>query len=57
MDWGLHKLGRYEENKYEHTSILWVGNERTGLWMKMHAMSPPSAILNAIRKAQLDRGV
>ena len=53
----LHKLGLYEENKDEHTAILWVGNERTGLWMKMHAMSPPSAILNAIRKAQQDRGV
>lgn len=57
VDWVLHKLGLYEENKDEHTAILWVGNERTGLWMKMHAMSPPSAILNAIRKAQQDRGV
>ena len=57
VDWVLHKLGLYEENKDEHTAILWVGNERTGLWMKMHAMSPPAAILNAIRKAQQDRGV
>ena len=56
VDWVLHKLGLYEENKDEHTAILWVGNERTGLWLKMHAMSPPSAILNAIRKAQQDRG-
>jgi protein SCO1/2 len=56
VDWVLHKLGLYEENRDEHTAILWVGNERTGLWMKMHAMSPPSAIINAIRKAQQDRG-
>jgi len=56
VDWVLHKLGLYEDSKDEHTAILWVGNERTGLWMKMHAMSPPSAIMNAIRKAQNDRG-
>jgi protein SCO1/2 len=56
IDWVLHKLGLYEETKDEHTAVLWVGNERTGLWMKMHAMSPPSAIMNAIRKAQNDRG-
>jgi cytochrome oxidase Cu insertion factor (SCO1/SenC/PrrC family) len=44
VDWVLHKLGGYTENKTEHSSVLIVGNEATGEWMKMPAMAGPSQI-------------
>ena len=40
----------YPENKEAHTAILWIGNDRTGSWLKLHAMAPPEAILDAVRK-------
>lgn len=50
VDWVLHKLGLYPETKEAHTAVLWVGNDRTGRWLKLHAMAPPDAILDAVRK-------
>lgn len=50
VDWVLHKLGLYEEDKVQHSVALWVGNDRTGTWLKLHAMAPPEAIVAAVRK-------
>lgn len=50
VDWVLHKLGLYEEAKEAHTAVLWVGNDRTGQWLKLHGMTPPEAIVDAVRK-------
>ncbi|MEQ1804010.1 MAG: SCO family protein [Burkholderiaceae bacterium] len=50
VDWVLHKLGLYEEAKEAHTAVLWVGNDRTGRWLKLHGMTPPEAIVDAVRK-------
>ncbi len=50
VDWVLHKLGLYQEAKEAHTAVLWVGNDRTGTWLKLHAMAPPEAIVQAVRK-------
>ncbi|MGY0194532.1 SCO family protein [Leptothrix sp. BB-4] len=50
VDWVLHKLGLYQEKPEQHTAILWVGNDRTGAWLKLHALAPPEAIVAAVRK-------
>ncbi len=50
VDWVLHKLGLYNEKPEQHTAILWVGNDRTGAWLKLHALAPPEAIVAAVRK-------
>lgn len=50
VDWVLHKLGLYNEKPEQHTAVLWVGNDRTGAWLKLHALAPPQAILEAVRK-------
>jgi cytochrome oxidase Cu insertion factor (SCO1/SenC/PrrC family) len=50
VDWVLHKLGGYVENKAEHSSVLLIGNEATGEWMKMPAMAGPSEIAEAAIK-------
>ena len=50
VDWVLYKLGGYVEDKATHKSVLIVGNEATGEWMKVHAMANPSEIANAVTK-------
>ena len=50
VDWVLHKLGLYNEKPEQHSAILWVGNDRTGAWLKLHALAPPEAIVAAVRK-------
>ena len=50
VDWVLYKLGGYVEDKEKHTSVLIIGNEATGEWMKVHSMSPPSQIADAALK-------
>jgi cytochrome oxidase Cu insertion factor (SCO1/SenC/PrrC family) len=50
VDWVLYKLGGYVEDKQQHSSILIIGNETTGEWMKVPAMSNPTEIANAVVK-------
>lgn len=50
VDWVLYKLGNYVEDKNEHGLALLIGNEATGEWIKVHAMSNPSEIASAVTK-------
>ncbi len=50
VDWVLYKMGGYVEDKQQHSSVLIIGNEATGDWMKVHAMSSPAEIANAVTK-------
>lgn len=50
VDWVLYKLGGYVEDKETHSSVLIVGNEATGEWMKVHAMANPSEIASAVTR-------
>lgn len=50
VDWVLYKMGGYVEDKGEHSSVLILGNEATGAWMKMPAMANAEEIANAAIK-------
>lgn len=50
VDWVLYKLGGYVEDKQTHSTVLIIGNEATGEWMKVHAMSNPTEIASAVTK-------
>jgi len=50
VDWVLYKLGGYVEDKNTHNTFLIIGNEATGQWMKMFAMSKPKVIADAVVK-------
>jgi protein SCO1 len=47
VDWVLYKLGGYVEDKQQHTGVLIIGNEATGQWMKVMAMSNLEEIARA----------
>ena len=50
VDWVLYKLGGYVSDKAQHSSVLIIGNEATGEWMKMLAMANPTEIASAVTK-------
>jgi protein SCO1/2 len=50
VDAVLAKLGGYTEDKMRHSSVLIIGDEAAGDWMKTHAMSKPSEIAEAVRR-------
>ena len=39
VDFALHKLGQYVDNKQDHTNLIIIGNERTGLWKKAFGLA------------------
>jgi cytochrome oxidase Cu insertion factor (SCO1/SenC/PrrC family) len=50
VDWILYKLGGYVADPGQHSSVLIIGNEATGEWVKVHAMSSPADIAAAVVK-------
>jgi cytochrome oxidase Cu insertion factor (SCO1/SenC/PrrC family) len=50
VDWVLYKLGGYTADKQQHSSVLVMGNEASGEWMKIHAMANPTEIASAVTK-------
>ncbi|MBC7931242.1 MAG: SCO family protein [Rubrivivax sp.] len=50
VDGVLYKLGGYVADKNAHSSVLIIGNEATGEWMKLHAMANPSETAAAVIK-------
>lgn len=50
VDWVLYKLGGYTADRAQHSSVLIIGNEATGEWIKTHAMAKPSEIADAVVK-------
>jgi protein SCO1 len=56
VDWALHKLGQYVENKNDHSSIMIIGNEATGLWKKAFALAPAANLIQIIEQVAADKG-
>jgi protein SCO1/2 len=50
IDRVLHKLGGYAEDKMQHSAVLLIGNEATGDWMKLHALTRPAEISGAVMR-------
>jgi protein SCO1/2 len=49
IDWVLHKLGLYVEDRAQHDTSVLIGNDRTGAWLKLLAMSQPEMIARSIK--------
>jgi protein SCO1/2 len=48
VDWVLYKLGGYVEDKTDHSTLVIIGNEATGRWAKLFAMTRPPQIADAV---------
>jgi cytochrome oxidase Cu insertion factor (SCO1/SenC/PrrC family) len=55
VDWILYKLGGYVADKQQHTSVLIIGNDVTGEWLKLNAMASPMDIASVVTKLLASR--
>jgi protein SCO1/2 len=56
VDWALYKVGQYVEAKDDHTTVIIVGNEATGLWKKAFGMAKPADLLQIVKSVADDKG-
>lgn len=48
VDQALYKLGQYVEKKDDHSTIIIIGNESTGLWKKALGMAKPDELMKVV---------
>ena len=56
VDWALYRVGQYVEAKDDHTTVIAVGNEATGLWKKALGMAKPAELIEIVRSVADDKG-
>jgi protein SCO1/2 len=48
LEFALRKFGHYVENRDDHTTIIIIGNDRTGLWKKAFGMAKTSDLIEVV---------
>jgi protein SCO1/2 len=56
VDWALYKVGQYVEDKQDHTTVIIIGNEATGLWKKAMGMAKPAELIQIVESVANDKG-
>jgi protein SCO1/2 len=56
VDWALYKVGQYVESKDDHTTVIIIGNEATGLWKKALGMAKPTELIPIVYSVANDEG-
>ena len=56
VDWALYKVGQYVETKDDHTTVIIVGNEATGLWKKAFGMAKAAELVQIVESVVNDKG-
>ena len=56
VDWALYKLGSYVESKDDHTTVIIVGNEATGLWKKAFGLAKFAELVQIVESVANDKG-
>jgi protein SCO1/2 len=54
VDWALYKIGQYVEDKQDHTTVIIVGNEATGLWKKAFGMAKAEELVQIVKSVADD---
>jgi protein SCO1/2 len=44
----LRSLGAGTGDKNDHTSLVLIGNEKTGHWTRLYGLAPPSVLVRSI---------
>jgi protein SCO1 len=55
LDWALYKLGQYVQKKDDHSTIVIIGNEPTGLWKKAFGLAQPGELIKIVEDVLNDR--
>lgn len=52
----LRKLGQFVEDKTDHSNIVLIGNDRTGLWKKAFGLAKSEDLINVVQSVLDDAG-
>ena len=52
----LRKIGQYVEARDDHTTIIIIGNLRTGLWKKAFGLAKPDDLIKVVDSVLNDKG-
>ena len=55
VELALRKLGQFVEVRENHTNIMIIGNERTGLWKKAFALADAPSLITVVNSVLSDR--
>jgi len=56
VDWALYKVGQYVESKDDHTTVIAIGNEPTGLWKKALGIAKADELIRIVESVVNDKG-
>lgn len=56
VDAALHKLGQYVKVREDHTNIIIIGNETTGLWKKALGVARAPELIKVLESVVNDQG-
>jgi cytochrome oxidase Cu insertion factor (SCO1/SenC/PrrC family) len=56
VEQALYKLGQHVEAKDDHTTIMIIGNETTGLWKKALGIASPTELVQIVESVVNDKG-
>jgi len=55
VNFALNKLGQYVADKNDHSSIMIIGNEATGLWKKAFALAKAEELIKIVEGVVNDK--
>lgn len=55
VEFALRKIGQFVESKDDHTTVIIIGNEPTGLWKKAFGLAPARDLINVVESVVLDK--
>jgi protein SCO1/2 len=56
VDFALHKLGQYVDDKNDHFNVFILGNQRTGLWKKAFGLAKWGDLIPIVDSVVNDKG-
>ena len=56
VEFALTKLGQYVKNREDHSNIMIIGNEKTGLWKKAFSLAPSESLISIVDSVLNDKG-
>jgi protein SCO1 len=56
VDLALYKLGQYVNAKEDHSNIIIIGNDLTGLWKKAFGLAKPEDLIEVVGSVLNDKG-
>lgn len=56
VEFALKKLGQYVETREDHSNIMIIGNQKTGLWKKAFSLASSESLIPLVESVMNDKG-